>query len=234
MNQINLKKRDDIIVLPHIEESGVAQVDITSYVQLKEKYKSLPAEISDANELIVCSDFLIGINAETKLLNKLRLDATQEYRAVTENINNAFEPYIVEMKEMVGLIKDRILSYNREQERLALEVQAKAEAERRTEQERLDKERAEKQKDAIFPEEVPEVKAKPVPQFVPIAAAFKTSSGSVSTISVVSHSKIQAAIDLGVREIVGVLIYPLWKFEIVEAEKVPTEYREDTLATRRK
>jgi len=222
------------LTLTCIKKTGYDAIDITSYVELREKYKNLPGTISDAKELSIVSNFLIDIGAETKLLDKLRLEATLEARTVTNNINAAFEPYIVEMKEMKTITGDRILAYNREQDRIARQAQERLEAERRAEQERLDKERAEKQKDAIFPEEVAEVKAKPVPQFVPMIGSVKTDSGSLGTVSVVSHSKIQAAIDSGVREILGVKIYQVWMFEVIEASQVPKEFREDKISTRRK
>jgi hypothetical protein len=234
MNQMTKLGESNRLSLEKIAQKSTVMIDVTSYGELREKYKNLPETISDIGDMAVVSNFLIDINAETKIMDKLRLEATLEARTVTNNINAAFEPYIVEMKEMKAITGDRILAYNREQERIARQAQERLEAERRAEQERLDKEREEKQKDAIFPEEVPEVKVKPVPQFVPMIGTVKTDSGSVGTISIVSHSKIQAAIDSGVREIAGVKIYEVWMFEVVEASQVPKEYREDRPTTRRK
>jgi len=234
MNQITKLGESTRLPLEKIAQKSTVMIDITSYVELREKYKNLPETVSDPKELSIVSNFLIDINAETKLLDKLRLEATLEARTVTNNINAAFEPYIVEMKEMKKITGDRILEYNREQEKIVRQAQERLEAERRIEQARLDKERKEKQKDAIFPEEVPEVITPSVPQLVPIVGTVKTDSGSVGTMSIVSHSKIQSAIDSGVREIQGVKIYCVWMFEVIEASQVPKEYREEKLSTKRK
>jgi len=222
------------LTLTCIKKTGYDAIDITSYVELREKYKNLPAKISDSKELAIVSNFLIDISAETKLLDKFRLEATLEPRKITNEINGAFEPYIVEMKEMAGFIKDRILTYNREQELIARQAQERLDAERKAEIERLEKERQKEIKEAVFPDEVPEVVLPEAPKIIPIVGTINTDSGSLSNKSIVSQAKIKDAIDAGVREIVGVRIYHVWLFEIIDASQVPPEYREDMLSARRK
>lgn len=234
MNQITKLGESTRLPLEKIAQKSTVMIDITSYVELREKYKNLPETVSDPKELSIVSNFLIDINAETKLLDKLRLEATLEARTVTNNINAAFEPYIVEMKEMKKITGDRILEYNREQEKIVRQAQERLDAERKAEIERLEKERQKEIKEAVFPDEVPEVVLPEAPKIIPIVGTINTDSGSLSNKSIVSQAKIKDAIDAGVREIVGVRIYHVWLFEIIDASQVPPEYREDILSARRK
>lgn len=49
--------------------------------------------------------------------------------------------------------------------------------------------------------------------------------GTVSFVAQVDREKVQAAVDAGVREIPGVVIYPVWTFKVLDLKAVPEEYR---------
>ncbi len=67
--------------------------------------------------------------------------------------------------------------------------------------------------------------AKVEPEVIAQSIATFGIRGTVRTKRVKDLDKIQAAVDNGVRSIPGVRIYQVWTFEIIDAAKVPDEYR---------
>lgn len=65
-----------------------------------------------------------------------------------------------------------------------------------------------------------------------LATGCKSESGSSHIRKVVDKEAIEIAVNNGVREIPGVVIFQKWTFEIVDSSQVPEKYRKDTLATR--
>lgn len=96
---------------------------------------------------------------------------------------------------------------------------------KRAEQQRLLEEAAAEEEDEEIEEEAGEALA-------PVADLKPTKMEGVTTRTIVDKDAIEAAVANGVREIPGVRIYPVWRFEVVDTKQVPDDYKKTSVAVR--
>ena len=152
------------------------------------------------------------INTGMKAVDEVRRKILAEPKKFTDAVNAMFKPiFQMGQNALAHLDEQRSTFAAAERKRLA-EEQAKAAAEE-----------ARRQKISIA-KGGDGTTIKPVERPVDMQKARSTDVKR----RIPDRRKIQAAIDGGIRDIPGVSIYPVWKFDIIDAAGVPDEYRKDS------
>ncbi len=88
---------------------------------------------------IATAEDLKAVKTLAKQLNEKRLAITRPLNDALKEVNALFKPAKEWLKEAEGLLKNKLLDFQNEQERIAREAQAEADAEARKERERLER-----------------------------------------------------------------------------------------------
>jgi len=164
-----------------------------------------------------------------KAVNEIRLMFTRPIDEGKKNLMREVESLLYPLKNsndrLNQMVMDRLAKLRAEE----AEKQRKAEAEQRAAEEKARAEEERRRKISlskggdgnVVPVEVEKIEQ-------PISTLELRNT--TRTRSVIDHEAIQTAIDKGIREIPGVAIYQIWKFEIENSKEVPEIYRKVTRA----
>jgi hypothetical protein len=173
--------------------------------------KAVSAEITDDDGMAKATKFLSIIKSQYKQTDAMRQAFVRPLNEHVSNINAFFKEITRPLNEAEVFIKNKVLHYRKEQEKIRLKEEQRLEAIRRKEQERLNR-AAEKNK-----VEAPVLKAPAMP--VAKKSVGKSTFKKVWAFRVVNPQKvprdylvidewsIRQAIRSGVREIEGVEIF---------------------------
>jgi colicin import membrane protein len=96
-------------------------------------------EITSPEMAVAVGDDLKAVKTLAKQIEDKRTSITKPLNQALREVNALFKPAKNWLKKAEGLIKDKLLKFQREQERIARELQAKADEEARKERVRLEK-----------------------------------------------------------------------------------------------
>lgn len=161
-----------------------------------------------------------------KVVNEVRMQYTRPIddgkKRLMDEVKNMLKPLTESCQKLDGMVLDRAKEIKEAQAKALREAE---EAQRRVEEEARKREEWNRNislgkggTGEIAPVE-PEKIISPVSQL-----------GMRSTTrlrSIPDLEAIQKAVDEGVRELAGVRIYPVWKFDVEDAKAVPKEYRRE-------
>lgn len=162
----------------------------------------------------------INVVNEVRMLYTRPIDAGK--KKLMDEVKNMLKPLTDSCQKLDGMVLDRARKIREAQEKAQREAE---EAQRATEEAAMKREEHNRNislgmggTGEVAPV-VPETVIRPVSQ---IGMRSTTRLRSIPDLEA-----IQKAVDEGVREIVGVRIYPVWKFDVEDAKLVPKEYRRE-------
>lgn len=161
-----------------------------------------------------------------KVVNEIRMLYTRPIddgkKRLMDEVKNMLKPLTEPCQKLDGMVLDRARKINEAQRRVRIEAEeaqrAAVEAARKEQERRENISLGKGGTGEVVPVE-PEKIITPVSQ---IGMRSTTRLRSIPDLE-----SIQKAVDEGIREIVGVRIYPVWKFDVEDAKLVPKEYRRE-------
>lgn len=199
---------------------------------LRKNLAELTVEVNDAIELGVKTESNAAdaesiyqqSNKAVKVINEVRLAYTRPIddgkKRLMDEVKNLLKPLVDSSVKLDGMLLER--------KRKIREAEAKARAEAEEKQRATDevaRKREETNKKISIAKggdgNVEPVVAEKVQATITLTGIRDTTR----TRSIPDKEKIQEAVDGGVREIPGVMIYTVWKFDITDSKIVPEEYR---------
>lgn len=199
---------------------------------LKKNLTELTGEVNKAIEIGVetesnaadAESIYQQANKATKVINEVRLAYTRPIdegkKRLTDEVKNLLRP-IADSKTIL----DNMLL---ERKRKINEAKAKAEAEVREKQRLADEAAAKEQtrRENISKGLGGDGKVEPVvAEKIQAPITLTGIRDTTRSRSIPDLEKIQKAVDDGVREIAGINIYCVWKFNIDDSKKIPEEYK---------
>lgn len=159
-----------------------------------------------------------------KVINEVRMQYTRPIdegkKRLMDEVKTMLRPLVESSGRLDGMLLDRERKIEEAKEkarREAEEAQRAADEAARKEQERRENISIAKGGNGEVKPVIPEKVIAPVEQ---IGMRSTTRKRSIPDLEA-----IQKAVDEGERDIAGVRIFPVWKFEVEEAKKVPEKYR---------
>ncbi len=177
----------DIVVLK-VKRPDEALFKQSNYMlDLAEDYKITTAKLA-----VSAGDDLKAVKALAKQLEEKRTAITQPLNQALREINALFKPAKDWLKQAEHLLKDKLLAYQAEQDRVARELQAKAEALARKEREKLERRAAK--------------------------AEAKGKAEKAEVLRQVAETKTAPVIESAAPKVAGIIRRDVWKAEITDKE----------------
>ncbi len=129
-----MKKGTDLVVL------NIKHPDEALFTKSEEMLEYVRGwEIITADQLVAAGGDLQAIKILAKEVNGKRLAITKPLNDALKEVNALFKPAKEWLSQAETILKGKILAFQNEQERLARELQAKADADARKEREKLER-----------------------------------------------------------------------------------------------
>jgi hypothetical protein len=161
-----------------------------------------------------------------KAVNGIRLEYTRPIDAGKKLLMDEVARLLKPLVDANKILDEMVLERKRKIDAQKLKAQQEADEARRIAEEKARKEEERRRNISLARGGTGDVK--PVVAEIPIQPTQQLGMRSTTRMrSIPDLESIEKAVQDGVRDIDGVSIYPVWKFEVIEAKKIPTQYRRD-------